>query len=174
MGPGVESVSRSTTPDFDVVTGIWNDKRIGTFRGIRAGGKGYGGTAFGEKGVDQIGGFAGYEPLLIEVIKFFKSGDVPVDPEETLDIYAFMSAADESKRQGGKPVMIKDVMAEAEKAADARLKELLGGVSLPFEFLCVLPPWRQTFFDSVTIRLVRVIRVRSLPAPHSEGQGALR
>lgn len=125
MGPGVESVTRSATPDYDVVTGIWNDKRIGTFRGIRAGGKGYGGTAFGEKGVEQIGGFAGYEPLLIEVIKFFKSGDVPVDPKETLDIYAFMSAADVSKAQGGKPVMIKDVMAEAEKTADARLKELL-------------------------------------------------
>jgi hypothetical protein len=126
MGPGIKSVTRSATPDFDVVTGIWNDKRIGTFRGIRAGGKGYGGTAFGEKGVEQIGGFAGYEPLLMEVVKFFKSGKVPVEAEETLDIYAFMSAADESKRQGGKPVMIKDVMTAAEKEADARLKELLG------------------------------------------------
>lgn len=126
MGPGIQSVTRTTTPDYDVVTGLWDDNRIGTFRGIRAGGKGYGGTAFGEKGVEQIGGFAGYEPLLIEVIKFFKSGKPPVDEKETLDIYAFMSAADESKAQGGKPVMIADVMKKAEKEADARLKELLG------------------------------------------------
>jgi len=126
MGPGIKSVTRTATPDFDVVTGLWDDQRIGTFRGIRAGGKGYGGTAFGEKGVAPIGGFAGYEPLLIEVIKFFKSGKPPVDEQETLDIYAFMSAADVSKAQAGKPVMIEDVMKKAEAEADARLKELLG------------------------------------------------
>jgi len=126
MGPGIKTVSRTSTKDYDVVTGLWDDGRIGTFRGIRKGGKGYGGTAFGEKGVQQIGGFAGYEPLLIEIVKFFKSGEPPVAKQETLDIYAFMSAADVSKVQGGKPVAISDVMQKAEAEADARLKELLG------------------------------------------------
>jgi predicted dehydrogenase/sugar lactone lactonase YvrE len=126
MGSGVEKVSRASTKDFDLAVGVWDDGRIGTFRGIRKGGRGYGGTAFGEKGVQQIGSFAGYEPLLVEVIKFFRSGKPPVSPEETLDIYAFMSAADESKKQGGKPVLIKDVIDAAKPEAEARLKELLG------------------------------------------------
>ena len=46
MGPGVETVVRTSTKDFDVVTGVWKGGRIGTFRGIRAGSGGYGGTAF--------------------------------------------------------------------------------------------------------------------------------
>jgi hypothetical protein len=33
-----------------------------------------------------------------------------VPPRETLEIYTFMEAADESKRQGGYPVKISDVI----------------------------------------------------------------
>ena len=33
--------------------------------------------------------------------------------EETIEIFAFMEAADESKRQGGKPVTIESVMTKA-------------------------------------------------------------
>ena len=50
------------------------------------------------------GGYGGYEPLVVEIVKFFKTGKPPVSAEETLEIFAFMEAADESKRQGGKPV----------------------------------------------------------------------
>jgi hypothetical protein len=53
-----------------------------------------------------------YTPFLKEVIKFLQTGVAPVPAEETLEIYAFMEAADESKRQGGKPVKIADVMRE--------------------------------------------------------------
>ena len=42
-----------------------------------------------------------YFPLLVEIVRFFKTGKPPVSEAETLEIYAFMSAADESKRQGG-------------------------------------------------------------------------
>ena len=42
----------------------------------------------------------GYEPLLVEICKFFRTGKPPVTAEETLEIFAFMEAADESKRQG--------------------------------------------------------------------------
>jgi hypothetical protein len=38
-----------------------------------------------------------------------------VQPEETIEIIAFMEAADESKQQGGKPVKI--MVAPMEKAA---------------------------------------------------------
>ena len=70
MGPGVETVVRTSTKDFDVVTGVWKGGRIGTFRGIRAGSGGYGGTAFGTKGVAQMGPYDGYKPLVVEIVKF--------------------------------------------------------------------------------------------------------
>ena len=45
--------------------------------------------------------YGGYEPLLVEIAKFFQTGKPPVSAEETLEILAFMEAADESKRQNG-------------------------------------------------------------------------
>ena len=125
MGPGVESVVRTSTKDFDVVTGTWKGGRIGTFRGIRAGSAGYGGTAFGTKGSAQMGPYDGYKPLVVEIVKFWRSGKPPVSAEETIDLYAFMEAADESKRQGYKPVQVADVIAKARTAAAARTAELL-------------------------------------------------
>lgn len=113
MGPGVETVVRTQTDNFELVTGTWTDGRIGTFRGIRSGKSGYGGTAFGTKGIAEIGSYNGYDPLLVEIVRFFKTGELPVSPEETTDIYAFMEAADESKRQDFRPVKIADVMARA-------------------------------------------------------------
>lgn len=124
MGAGCESVVRTSTKDFDQVTGVWSEGRIGTFRGIRAGGSGYGGTAFGEKGVASLGKFDGYGPLLVEICKFFRTGEPPVSAEETIDLYAFMEAADESKRQGFVPVKIADVKAKAAEAAAKKVAEL--------------------------------------------------
>ena len=86
---------------------------MGTFRGIRNGPYKYGGTVFGTKGNLPIGDYGGYEPLMVEIVKFFKTGKPPVGAEETLEIYAFMEAADESKRQGGKPVAIESVLTKA-------------------------------------------------------------
>lgn len=113
MGTGCKTVTRSSTPGTDVVTGIWNDGRIGTFRGIRAGKRGYGGMAFGEKENRPIGDYAGYRPLVVEIVRFFRTGQPPVTAEETIEIYAFMEAADESKRRGGAPVKVSEVMKAA-------------------------------------------------------------
>jgi len=124
MGPGCTSVTRSHSADFDLVTGLWGDGRIGSFRGIRRGAANFGGTAFGEKGTAPVGAFDGYRPLLVEIVKFFQTGEVPVSAEETLQIYAFMEAADESKRQGGKPVTLAEVMEKAEAEATKRLAAL--------------------------------------------------
>lgn len=124
MGPGCETVVRTSTPDTDVAVGTWSDGRIGTFRGIRAGGKGYGGTAFGEKGIQPIGKYDGYGPLVVEIVAFLNGGPAPVSAEESIELHAFMEAADESKRQGGKPVRIEDVLTKARKAAEKRLAEL--------------------------------------------------
>ncbi len=113
MGTGCQTVRRVHTPDTDVVVGVWNDNRIGTFRGLRAGRTGYGGYAFGEKGIQTLGDYNGYDPLLKEIARFFKTGISPVTPEETLEIFTFMEAADESKRRDGAAVNLNDISQKA-------------------------------------------------------------
>jgi len=115
MGTGCSEVVRVHTEGTDMVVGTWEGKRIGTFRGTREGSHDYGGTAFGEKGTTPIPPYSGYEPLLLEIIKFFKTGKVPVSPQETLEICAFMEAADESKKKGGAPVSLEAMFKRAKK-----------------------------------------------------------
>jgi hypothetical protein len=113
MGPGCESVTRVHMNETDLVTGTWKGGRIGTFRGIRRGKSDYGALVFGTQGIAPSGGYGGYEPLVVEICKFFKTGQPPVSAEETLEIFAFMEAADESKRRGGAPVTLESVLAKA-------------------------------------------------------------
>lgn len=115
MGTGCESVVRTHTPDVDVVTGTWKGGRVGTYRGLRKGASGYGAMVFGSKSIMPAGKYGGYEPLVVEICKFFRTGKPPVSAEETIELFAFMEAADESKRQGGKPVKLADVIARAEQ-----------------------------------------------------------
>lgn len=117
MGTGCQSVTRISNDDTDLVVGTWNDGRIGTFRGIQKGKADYGGTAYGESGIKVLGPYAGYNPLLKEIIQFFQTGVVPVKEEETLEILAFMEAADISKSKGGKPVELAKVMEKARTKA---------------------------------------------------------
>ncbi len=117
MGRGCESVTRVHTDGTDMAVGVWKGGRIGTFRGIRDGQRGYGSTVFGTKGIVPGGGFDGYEPLLVEIVRFFKTGKPPVSAEETLEIFAFMEAADQSKRLGGRPVTLESVMQQARQQA---------------------------------------------------------
>ena len=103
MGPGCISVQRGTTKDGKIkVTGKWKDGRIGIFREST----GYGGTAKCETGEYPVGNYDGYAPLVKEIIKFFISGKAPVEDRETLEIYAFMNAADESKFANGKEILL--------------------------------------------------------------------
>jgi predicted dehydrogenase len=113
MGPGCESVRRTQTEGYEFVVGLWKGGRIGTYRGLRSGKSGYGGTVFGDKGMAQIGKYGGYEPLVDEVVRFFKTGKIPVPAEETIEIFAFMSAADESKAKGGAEVSVPELIAKA-------------------------------------------------------------
>ncbi|HNQ91074.1 MAG TPA: Gfo/Idh/MocA family oxidoreductase [Verrucomicrobiota bacterium] len=113
LGPGCEQVTRATTPNAEVVTGVWKDGRFGTMIGLREGAAPYRVTVYGSKAVvDQKPG-GDYGPLVREVMQFFQTGVAPVSPEETLELFAFMEGADESKRQGGKPVRIADVIRNA-------------------------------------------------------------
>lgn len=106
MGTGCENVTRFHTPDVDLVVGKWKDGRVGTFRGIRKGKHDFGGMVFGEKGNITLGQFKGYDALLEEIVAFFDTGISPVSAAETLEICAFIEAADESKRQHGKTITL--------------------------------------------------------------------
>jgi hypothetical protein len=110
MGPGCESVTRFSKDTTDVVVGQWADGRIGTFRGTREGKHDYGGTAFGSNGNMILGPFDGYDGLAVKIAEFFTTKKSPVDDRETLEIYAFMEAAHESKRKGGVSVKLNDVL----------------------------------------------------------------
>ena len=108
MGTGCESVKRGTTSDGRIeVVGTWKGGRTGIFREDP---KGYGGKAKGETGESDVGAYDGYHPLVAEVVKFFQTRVVPVPSDETIELFAFMEAADESKRQGGADVKIADVL----------------------------------------------------------------
>ena len=110
LGTGCETVSRTTTPDTDIISGIWSGGRIGTLHALRKGPTPHKVIVFGTKAVAEQKGSGDYAPLVREIMKFLKTGVAPVTPEETIELFAFMEAADESKRQGGAPVKIKDVL----------------------------------------------------------------
>ncbi|HLQ45686.1 MAG TPA: Gfo/Idh/MocA family oxidoreductase [Planctomycetaceae bacterium] len=129
MGPGCVSVTRAATDKADVVTGTWKDGRVGTYRGIREGALKYSATVFGTKGVSTAGiyghgvpvkgvvptndRYMAYEATAIEIAKFFKTGQPPVSAAETIELFAFLEAAEESKRQNGAPVKLETVLAKA-------------------------------------------------------------
>lgn len=121
MGTGCETVTRGKTADGLIeVTGEWSSGVIGIFRE----GKGYAGKAQTEQGEKEVGKSDGYRPLIVEIVKFFRTRQVPIDPTETIELYAFMEAADESKRQEGATVKLVDVIEQAKPQAEKRLAEL--------------------------------------------------
>ena len=113
MGTGCKSVKRTFTEGMDVVVGLWDDDRIGTYRGIRKGKGGYGGTVFGDKAIANLGEYKGDSELLVKMTEFYSTGIVPVSHEETLEIFAFMQAAEESKEKGGVSIKIASVVQKA-------------------------------------------------------------
>jgi predicted dehydrogenase len=131
MGPGCDTVACTSTPFAEVVTGGWSDGRVGTYRGIKKGALKYSATVFGDKGVSTAGiyghgvpvkgvvpandEYMGYKGIGSEMAKFFKGGAAPVTAAETLEIFAFMEAAHESKRQKGAVVKIAEVLEKARK-----------------------------------------------------------
>ncbi|WP_367872995.1 Gfo/Idh/MocA family protein [Luteolibacter sp. Populi] len=121
LGKGAIRVKRTKTADGLIeVSGEWSGGRRGIFReSNQTDRKGYGGAAKGESGELAMGSFDGYEPLVLAVADFFRTGKPPVSAEETLEIYAFMEAADESKRRGGEVVTLQETMDKA-KAKIAR------------------------------------------------------
>jgi hypothetical protein len=122
LGAGCESVSRVDTDNSTVVTGRWHLGPIGTYRGLKQGGY-YAATLYGDKSVAHRAGFSGYGPLVEQICEFFITRKVPVERQQTIEMFAFMEAADESKRLGGQPVKLEAVIAraQAELARQAKL-----------------------------------------------------
>jgi predicted dehydrogenase len=136
MGPGCETVTRVHTAGTDVVVGRWKDGRVGTVQGNRDSDKAYGAVVFGSKAVVSVpppksSGLqqtpaetkpkSAYYGVVSAVVQFFQTSLPPVSPEETLEIMAFMEAADLSKARGGAPVALKELMqGRAEKASSVK------------------------------------------------------
>ena len=131
LGRGCESVVRSHTADSDVVTGTWSGGRLGVMHGLRTGAIPHKVTVFGSTGVAEqqptddrfnafgalgatkLSGGDSYVSLLRQIMEFFQTGVSPVPAEETIEMFAFMEAADESKRRGGAPVRLSEVIEKA-------------------------------------------------------------
>lgn len=122
MGVGCEEVTRTKTEGADLVVGRWKDGRIGVFRGIRAGTQGYGLTVFGADFLENDAKYEGYEPLVVEIAKFFAGGEPPVSAQESLEIMAFIQAAQESSDQKGVPVSVQSVIEKATEQAAKKIQ----------------------------------------------------
>ena len=123
MGTGCKSVSRVHSDHGDIVSGIWEDGRLGTFRAVSVGPNIYGGTVITETGTVQAGGYAGYMVLLEKVLDYFRTGVVPIEPEETVEIFTFMKASNMSLERGGKEVTMKEAYNAGLKDAKKLLKK---------------------------------------------------
>jgi predicted dehydrogenase len=108
MGTGCQTVVRSHTEDTDVVTGTWQNGTTGVVYGLRNGAVAHRIIAFGAKAIAEENS-SGDDTLLREIVAFFRTGKPPVSIEETIELFTFMEAADESKRRGGQPVTLLDV-----------------------------------------------------------------
>jgi len=120
MGTGCQTVTRTHTADTDFVVGVWEQNRVGSFRGMRAGAQQFGGMAFGTTGNQTVGSYEGYQPLVIGIAEFFRSGKPPTSEDETIEIFAFMEAADVSKQRGGVPVSIPEYINRARQQAEKK------------------------------------------------------
>ena len=110
MGTGCETVVRTHTADTDVVTGVWNDGRVATVRCNRKTSYAFGVTEFGSEAVVVGEQAEGYEGLINAILEFYRTGVAPVSHAESIEVLTFMEAADESKRRGGTPVSLAEVL----------------------------------------------------------------
>jgi len=110
MGRGCKVVSASSWPKYDLITGEWEDGRIGTIRGAREGMKGFGALLYGAQGptlVDVTKDVSPFYASLVErIMEMFVTGRVDVPIGETLEIIRFLEAANESVARGGVPVRL--------------------------------------------------------------------
>ncbi len=110
MGPGCEQVWCAYEDGAEVVVGRWEDERLGSIHGTRAGAHAYGFTAWCENEVRacSINASYIYRELLKKVVGMFESGIAPLDIEETIEIVAFVEAAAKSAQNRGRATPLFD------------------------------------------------------------------
>ncbi len=109
LGPGCRRLRVTSTAGHDTVAAIWRDGRIGGIRGLRGGKHAFGGMIYREKGnqpVDVNGGVRADIGLTIAILLFCREGVPPVAVDESLEIVRFIEAANESRAQSGREVML--------------------------------------------------------------------
>jgi len=109
MGRGCVSVSRRAENGADITTGQWKDGRIGVYYGPAKGEKVPMMRIWGDQGTTESKGSGGYDGLVQAIAEFFHTGRPPVDPAQTLEIFEFMTAAQQSKEHGGAAVPLADL-----------------------------------------------------------------
>jgi predicted dehydrogenase len=104
MGPGCVSLRTTTNEDYDQITGVWKDGRIGTVRGNRRGSREYGCLIHRPKSVDYVDIRAERKPyfncMAEAIIEMFRTGVSPLPMNETLQVIRFIEAANESRLTG--------------------------------------------------------------------------
>jgi hypothetical protein len=107
FGTGCVEVSRMNSADGDVITARWQDGKLGTVHLQRPYGK-FGAVVFlkGEKlnAMPEID--FSYVPLVREIVSFMQTKEPPVPNDVTLEMFAFMDAAQRSAEAGGKAVAL--------------------------------------------------------------------
>ena len=97
------------TDQVDVISGTWQDGRTGLVLGSRFAGYEFGCLIHPKEGA-QLGIAKNTPPyhacLLKEIVRFFQSGQSPIDVWETYQIIAFVEAANQSRAENGVPVPV--------------------------------------------------------------------
>jgi len=110
LGTGCDEVTRVESADASVVACRWKDGRVGTMRALRPYSD-YGVILFRKDAKGQTSQVAAVRSTRAEfereLLKFFTTGVPPVPNEETLELMAFLDAAQRSKEAGGRPTKLR-------------------------------------------------------------------
>jgi hypothetical protein len=113
LGPGCKRVRCAGSAQGDVATGEWSDGRIGVVRGTRAGQGEFGAVIHCEDAIACVPRDKEvplYAALVRNIMKFFQTRQAPVPLTETLEIMAFIEAANKSAATNGRPVELNTKM----------------------------------------------------------------
>lgn len=110
MGRGCRSVRVVSNDQFDLITGVWADGRIGSAHCNRIGNDKYHGLVHFEKQtaiIDVQAETKGFFTCLSEaIVEFFRTGRPPVEAEETIELIRFIEVANESRANNGREVLL--------------------------------------------------------------------
>lgn len=112
MGKGCSEVRIVQGGDYDLLTGVWEDGRIGTITGKRVEPFEYGCTLLTDKNERLIHAqrtIPWYALLIKEIVDFFKTGKSLISIDESLEVIAFLEAASRSRAANGKAIKLKDL-----------------------------------------------------------------